>query len=586
MSDDILLSRRIGWRVTATGLLMLGCVVGCVRSDVGSSQTPSETPARSDEGRASGLRLADVTSISGIDFRHDDGGSGKKYIVEAIAGGMATFDYDGDGWIDIYFLNGAPLPPREPDATITNVLYRNEGGFRFRDVTAEAGVGDTGYGLGVTAGDFDNDGDQDLYVNNFGPNVLYRNNGDGTFTDISNQAGVSCGECTGAGACFLDADGDGDLELYAANYVDFQVDKHVPHMQDGIPTQSGPLCYHPVADVFFSNNGDGTFADVSQASGIGQVAGNSMGLVCSDYDKDGDTDVFVLNDLEGNFFFVNNGLGQFHEMGMVLGVGYNFKGIPTGSMGVDCGDYDNDGWLDFFMTCYSREQPVLYRNESGKMFEDVTSRTGAGEGSEAHVNWGTSLADFDNDADQDLFIANGHIDPDVDRRDVTTAFRVRNLILENMGQGQFVNVSRDCGDGLEPVESSRGIGVDDLDNDGDLDVVVLNLRAGVTVLRNESRVSNHWLQIDLRGTTANRDGVGSQVLVTAGGRTQWDEVHSGRGYQSHHGTRLHFGIGERERVEEIEVLWLGGERQVIQGVQADQKVTIIQGDSRVLYSSP
>ncbi len=522
------------------------------------------------------IHLADATEVSGITFRHDDGGSGEKYIVETVAAGLALFDYDGDGLIDIYFVNGAPLPPRKADPTVTNALYRNEGEFHFRDVTDEAGVGDPGFGLGVTVGDYDNDGDPDLYVNNFGPNVLYRNNGDGTFDDVTHQARVSCGNCVGAGACFLDADGDGLVELYVANYVDFQVENHVLRMQDGIPSQTGPLCYEPVADVLYSNNGDGTFTDVSHQSGVGRVASNGMGMVCADYDNDGDTDVFVVNDLEGNFLFENDGSGHFEEIGMMLGLGYNFEGVPTGSMGVDCGDYDSDGWLDFFMTCYSRELPILYRNQEGGRFCDVTSVTGAGTGSEPHVNWGTAFADFDNDGDRDLFVAHGHIDPDVHRWDSTMAFRVRNMLLENSGDGNFVNVSDHCGDGLEPVESSRGIGAEDLDNDGDSDVVILNSRAGATILRNDTETSNHWLQVELRGKRANRDGIGSHVRVTAGGRMQLAEVHSGRGYQSHHGMRLHFGLGACVHVERIEVRWLGGGTQIVEDVEADQLVVIVE----------
>lgn len=525
------------------------------------------------------IQLTDVTAASGITFRHDDGGCGEKYLVESVSAGLALFDYDGDGLIDIYFINSAPLPPMKADATITNALYRNEGDFRFRDVTREAGVGDAGFGLGVAVGDYDNDGDPDLYVNNYGPHVLYRNNADGTFDDVTDRAGVACGNHVGAGACFFDADADGHLDLYVANYVDIQIEKHVRRMMYGIPSYSGPLLYDPIADVLFRNDGDGTFTDVSQESGVAQVAGSGMGMVCADYDNDSDTDIFVVNDELENYLFQNDGSGRFEQVGVVLGLAYNHEGCPIGNMGVDCGDYDNDGWLDFFTTSYSQEMPVLYRNHEGRFFEDVTRATGAGAGLEPHVNWGTAFADFDNDGDRDLFISVGHLDQDVHRWDSSTAFRGRNTLLMNSGDGRFFDVSDRCGNGLAPVESSRGIGVDDLDNDGDQDVVVLNSGAVPTILWNDTENSNHWIQVVLRGTRACRDGVGAHVRVITSDGAQLGEVHSGRGYQSHHGMRLHFGLGSRELIERIEVRRLGGSTQVLTGVEADQLIMVAEEDS-------
>lgn len=569
------------WGGLAVGLILLG--VGAVvvlrpgRDEGSIGQTP---PTDAMPGLAAEVRMTDVSATSGITFRHDDGGSGEKYIVENVSAGLALLDYDRDGLIDIYFVNGAPLPPRKADPTIANALYRNEGNLRFRDVTREAGVGDIGFGVGVTVGDYDNDGDPDIYVNNFGPNVFYRNNGDGTFDDIADRSGVACGNRVGAGASFLDRDADGLLDLYVANYVDFRVQNNIRRSIDGFRSYPGPLCYESVADVLYANNGDGTFTDVSRQSGIGRTASNGMGMVCADYDNDGDTDVFVLNDVVGNHFFENDGSGRFEEVGMFLGLAYNHAGSAMASMGVDCADYDNDGWLDFFTTCYSDESPVLYRNLEGRFFEDVTSATGAGAGAEPHVNWGTAFADFDNDGDRDLFVAHGHLDQNVHRWDADTAFRVRNLLLLNSSDGGFVDVSDGCGDGLDAVESSRGMGLDDLDNDGDSDVVILNSRAGATVLRNDTENVNHWIQVELRGTTVNSDGVGSQVRVTACGRTQLDEVHSGRGYQSHHGMRLYFGLGDCDRVDEIEVRWLGGGTQIIKEVEADQLVVVVEGRHR------
>ena len=544
---------------------------------------PESPPSReaSSPASAGSIQLRDVTGETAVAFVHTDGSSGQRYIPETVTAGLALFDYNGDGFIDVYFLNGAPLRGAETDGPPPrNALYRNEGGWRFTDVTDEAGVGDTGFGLGVTVGDYDNDGDQDLFVNNYGPNVLYRNNGDGTFTDVTDRAGVRGGDKVGAGACFLDVDADGDLDLYVANYVKFTYETHLVIYQEGFPQYVSPRGYPQEPDALYRNNGDGTFTDVSEESGVGQHAGSGMGMVSADYDADGDTDVFVLNDVAGNFFFESDGAGRFEEIGLMVGTAYNAYGEELGSMGVDCGDYDNDGWLDLFMTSYQGQMPVLYKNLAGGGFKDVTSATGVGDGSFPYVNWGNGLVDFDNDGDRDVFIACGHLQDNIDRFDDTSAYHVRNILLMNTGDGKFVNVSDAAGDGLLPELSSRGAAFDDLDNDGDVDAVILNSRSRPTILRNDSQTGNHWIQLRLRGVSTNRDGVGAQVTVVAGDLTQVDEVHSGRGYQSHWGTRLHFGLGGRDRVDRIEVRWIGGGVDVLRDVEVDRLLTITEGSNQ------
>jgi hypothetical protein len=523
------------------------------------------------------IRLRDVTQRTGITFRHTDGSSGRRYIVETVTAGLALFDYDGDGDIDIYFLNGAPLRGTKVDVPPGNALYRNEGGFKFTDVTEEAGVGDTGFALGVAVGDYDNDGAPDIFVNNYGPNVLYRNNGDGTFTDVTREAGVGGGDKVGAGACFLDMDGDGDLDLYVANYLDFSYARSVQRTIDGFPAYPGPLDFDPVPGLLYRNNGDGTFTDVSTESGVGVRAGTGMGTVCADYDNDGDTDLFVVNDDLGNFCFRNDGTGKFEEIGVVNGLAYDADGQELGNRGVDCGDYDNDGRLDFFVTSYAAQLPTLYRNLGDGFFADVTLITGAGASALPHVTWGTGFADFDNDGNRDLFIACGHLQDDVDLSDRVSSYHVRNVLLRNTGDGTFVDVSNQCGDGLSVKLSSRGAGFDDLDNDGDVDVVILNSRREPTILRNDSPTGNHWIQIRLRGVKTNRDGVGAHVKVVAGDLTLVDEVHSGRGYLSHYGTRLHFGLGKRDHVDRIEVRWIGGGVDALHDVAVDQLLPITEG---------
>jgi hypothetical protein len=528
----------------------------------------------------SSIILRDVTKETGITFSHTDGSIGHHYVMETVTAGLALFDYDNDGDTDIYFLNGAALKGRMFKEPPRNELYRNEGGWKFTDVTEKAGVGDKGYGLGVAIGDYDNDGDLDIYLNNYGPNILYRNNGDGTFTDMTKRAGVENGFKVGAGACFLDADKDGDLDLYVSNYLDFSYDKHVPLIRRGFPVYATPRYFSPVPDNLYRNNGDGTFTDITESSRIGQHAGWGMGIVCADYDNDGDTDVFIANDVAENFLFRNDGTGNFDEVGLVAGFAYDVHGDQHGSMGVDCGDYDNDGLLDFYVTSYEDQLATLYRNLGDGMFEDVTMLTGAGAGTLPHVTWGNSFVDFDNDGDRDIFVACGHLQDNVELYDDTKAYQARNILLMNTGNGKFVDISDEAGDGMNVKMSSRGAGFDDLDNDGDIDVVILNSRGQPTILRNDSPSKGRWIQVRLRGTKSNRDGVGAHVKVIAGDLRLVDEVHSGRGYQSHYGMRLHFGLGNREKVDRIEVRWIGGGVDVLENISADKHVILAEGGSK------
>jgi hypothetical protein len=450
----------------------------------------------------------------------------------------------------------------------------------FTDVTEKAGVGDNGYGLGVAVGDYDNNGDPDIYINNYGPNVLYRNNSNGTFTDVTKQAGVDNGFQVGAGACFLDMDKDGDLDLYVSIYLDFSYEKHISTTTRGYSLYANPRFYLPLPDALYLNNGDGTFTDVSKVSGIGRHAGWGMGIVCGDYDNDGDTDVFIGNDVGENFLFENDGTGKFEEVGLMAGAAYDLHGDEQGSMGVDCGDYDNDGLLDFYVTSYQGQLATLYKNLDDSMFEDVTLITGAGAGTLPHVTWGNSFVDFDNNGFRDIFIACGHLQDNVESYDDTTTYFAQNILLMNTGDGKFIKVSDNSGDGMKVKLSSRGAGFDDLDNDGDVDVVILNSRREPIILRNDSPSKGHWLQVRLRAVKTNRDGIGAHVKVVSGDLTLLDEVHSGRGYQSHYGLLLHFGLGSRERIDRIEVRWIGGGFDVFEDIAVDQLLMLTEGGSK------
>lgn len=505
------------------------------------------------------IQLTDVTAVSGIKFVHDHGGNGQAYIVEGVSAGLATFDYDNDGLIDIYFLNGRSLKGTPANPGLRNALYRNNGDWTFTDVTEQAGVSGGGYGLGVVAADYDGDGDTDLYLNNYGPNVLYRNNGDRTFTDVTAEAGVANGNKVGAGASFFDADGDDDLDLYVGNYVDFTYENHVEILRDGKRYYAGPQYYRPVPDTFYRNDGNGRFSDASQESNIGSLAGPSMGLVAADFDDDGDIDVFVCNDGEPNFLWRNDGQGRFEEVGLLMGVACDFDGNENSNMGVDVADYDQDGLLDMLTTNYQAELPVLRRNLGGGLFEDTTAAARIPHSLFPHVTWGTGFVDFDNDGDRDVYIACGHFDQ-VELLDDSTSRRVRDVLLENVGR-KFRDVTAGAGDGMAIVESSRGVCFDDLDNDGDIDVVVLNSAAAPSILRNDTASPHAWCQIELEQSGLNKQCIGAKVFVKYGQQQQRFDLLAGRGYQSHFGCRIHCGLPQGVDKATALVKWPDGREQ-------------------------
>lgn len=533
------------------------------------------------------IQLRDVSAVSGITFTHHDGSSGERYVVEAMSTGVATFDYDGDGLIDIYFPNGAPLPGCVLEEAPRHALYRNLGDWRFVDVTEQAGLVCTAYGMGITIGDFDGDGHPDIYLSNFGANILFRNKGDGSFQDVTNEMGVGreqVADAIGAGAAFLDIDGDGALDLYVGNYIRLDCAQHTRRYHSGFPAYPSPREYAPVPDTLYRNDGS-RFTDVSDSSAVSAYAGRSMGLICADVDADGDTDVFICNDVMENFLMINDGKGVFQEAALIAGTALNLQGEMVANMAVDAADFNRDGRLDFFTTNYQGQTPLLFRNLGQGMFEETSNTAGTDADGYPYVNWGCGFVDFDHDGYPDLFIANGHTEDNIVERDRRACHRCPNLVLRNLGNGRFVNVSAAAGDGLEPHEASRGTAFDDMDNDGDCDVVVLNSRARPTILRNmlkESGCAHHWLQIRLHGTTSNRDGVGSRVVVIAGEQRHVAEVHSGRGYQSHWGTRLHFGLGDHDRVDRVEVYWHGAAPEVFADVQVDQSHIFVQGTGMAL----
>ncbi len=524
------------------------------------------------------LTFVDKATSAGLTALHFDGGGTANYLPQLMMSGVATFDFDGDGWTDIYLLNGHELSPetgyRPAHSNHTgNTLYRNNRDGTFGDVTEAAGVKSGKFAMGAVAADIDNDGDQDLMVSNFGPLEVFINNGDGTFelaTCIENSPQF------GSGIACLDIDNDGFLDLFASNYVEFSFDQYVQGPRSS-PYPPGPKDFPPAADCLYRNLGDGGFANVSVSSGIAAAAGPSMGIVCGDFDGDNDADIFVCSDAAPNQFFANDGSGHFVESGLLAGLAFDFGGDANGSMGVDAGDFDNDGLIDLLITNYTGQVPVLYRNLGGGLFEDVSRVSRVGRTVLPHTNWGVGLIDFDNDCDLDVFFGNGHFLKNIETIDDRTTYRVQNTLMLNDGRGNFMDVSKTAGPGLEVSESSRGVGFEDFDHDGDIDCVVLNANSRPTYLENMTDKMGNWIGIQLIGTSVNRDAIGSTAQVTANGIKRIGMVHAGRGYQSHYGTQLHFGLGKSEQVEEVVVTWCGGEQESFACKDIGRTYRLIQG---------
>ncbi len=517
--------------------------------------------------------FADVTTAAGIDFVHVDGFSGEYYYVETFGSGAAFVDVDGDGWQDVYLTNGTLLAAaadaaRNADPPV-NHLYRNQRA-TFTDITAGSGAGDANYSAGCAVADYDNDGDQDIYVTNFEMNRLLRNDGTGRFEDVTERVAVGDRRwSTGAG--FFDYDNDGDLDLMAVNYVDFRFHNNVVCKKGKHRSYCEPDSYDPVGDVLYRNDG-GTFSDVTETAGV-SLLGRGLGLAFSDYDRDGDTDVYVANDGTMNFLYENQ-QGSFAEAGLRAGTRYNTDGRAEAGMGVDFGDIDNDGSMDLYVTNFSGETNTLYVNDSRGEFRDATAGVGLAHPSFMPLGFGTKFLDYDNDRFLDLFVVNGHVMDIIAEVNSEQTYAQTNQMMRNTG-GQFADVSASLGPGLKVVEVSRGAAVSDYDNDGDLDILVTNVAARPTLLRNDGGNKHHWLIVELVGTR-HRDALGSRVVCTSDdGVKQVRERQSGSSYLSSHDHRLHFGLGNAV-VADLAIDWADGAVQHISGVSADQMLRIEQ----------
>jgi hypothetical protein len=510
------------------------------------------------------VQFADVAAAVGIHFVHHNGPSPEKRMPETDGSGAAFFDFDNDGDLDLYLVDSGDLVKGREGHW--NHLYRNDGG-RFAEVAAAAGVQGREYGMGVLAGDCDNDGDQDLYLTNLGPDILYRNEG-GHFSDQTARAGLGS-PLWGSSAAYLDYDNDGDLDLFVVNYVDFRLDepKWCGRRDLGLRFYCDPRQYRPSHNLLYRNNGEGTFTDVSREAGITQP-GNGLGVVCGDWDGDGDQDVYVANDLTPNRHYLNQGKGRFEEVGLLTGTALSSDGAPQAGMGVDAADYDNDGDLDFFVANFQLENKNLYRNDGG-YFPDVSFKAGIGEATLNYLGFGAFFFDCDNDGWQDLFMANGHVHDNIEAYDKLATYAQRAQLLRNQGNGRFAE-QRAAGPGLAVPYVGRGAAYGDYDQDGDLDIALSSSGRAAALLRNEGGNEGHWLQVELTGGRSNRDGVGAKVWVQAGSLRLFQQVKAGSGYQSTSQKALHFGLGSAVRAERVEVRWPSGAVQVLEGVPADQ----------------
>jgi hypothetical protein len=519
------------------------------------------------------VKFVDVAAPAGIHFRHENAATPEKYLIETMGSGCGWIDYDQDGFLDLYLANGAATKLYKPAQPLRSALYHNNGDGTFTDVTEKAGVGAEGlFGMGVAVGDFDNDGFPDLFVLGYGRCILYHNNGDGTFTDVTARAGVANEGRWGSSAAWFDYDNDGRLDLVIANYVDWSPERnfwcgeHGPEMR----SYCHPDDYNGEPPRLYHNNGNGTFTDVSERSGVGLKPGNGLGIVTFDYDDDGWQDIFISNDSIPNFLFHNNRDGTFSEVAFAAGVAVSADGRAEAGMGADAADVVGNGRMDLLVTHLDSQLARLYENQGGGVFDDATLECQIGYATFHSSGFGARFMDYDNDGARDIFMANGHVLDNIQKYNASVHYAEPKMMFRNTGRGIFENVSEELGGDFRLPRVSRGAAIGDFDNDGDLDILVNNNGQAPQLLRNDGGNQNHWLELLLIGTKSNRDGVGARVKVAAGGLILYDQRKGGMSYQSAQDPRLHFGLGQRSRVDAIEIRWPSGIQQILKDVRANQ----------------
>jgi hypothetical protein len=531
-------------------------------------------------------QLEDITSTTGITFKHTSDPA-KKYIVESMSGGVILLDYDRDGWPDIYFTNAPTVEMAVKGTKSLGVLYHNNHDGTFTDVTAKSGLSTRCFAMGGAIGDYNNDGWPDLYVTCLGGNILYRNNGDGTFTDVTAKAGVADGRWS-TGAAFGDYDGDGFVDLMVANYVDFHLDDlpgfgSAPFCKyRGIDVQCGPRGLRGAGDSLFHNNGDGTFSEVSKAAGVNDPNGYyGLGVIWADFNNTGRPDIYVANDSTPKFLYKNEGNGKFKDIGLESGTAVSDDGSEQASMGIAIGDYNHTGRPSIYVTNFSDENDLLYRNEGDWNFKEVSYAAGVALPSLPWVKWGTAFVDLDNDGWLDLIAVSGHVYPQVDSLPSGGGYREPKLFHLNQKDGTFCDASDMAGKALQERHVSRGLAVGDLFNDGNMDVVIGDIDGGPMVLRNRGIPGRHWVSFELNGTKSNRLALNARITIAAGGMTQTDEVHSGGSYLSQNDLRLHFGLSNATKIDKVEIHWPSGRNETLTNLAVDQQYTVIEAQGVV-----
>jgi hypothetical protein len=558
----------------ATAALSLALVAGLAETTQRGSPTPAPGPA------SAAMTFTNIAPAAGLDFRHVNGASADRHLPEIMSGGGLFFDFDNDGWTDVFLVDGGSLVDRATAGRARHRLYHNRGNGTFEDLTARSGITHTQYGMGACAADYDNDGFTDLYVTNVGPNVLYHNNGTpagARFTDVTRTAGV--GSRSFAASCaFADVDRDGYVDLFVTNYVDARLDNNIfcGDAAARVRVYCHPLNFAPLSSVLYHNNHDGTFTDISQKAGISPHRGNGLGVVFGDYDDDGWVDGFVANDTTPNFLYRNDGKGGFKEAALASGVAVASDGRPRAGMGTDFGDVDGDGRLDLIVTNHELEMHTLFRNLGKGLFADATLESGVGRETLPYVGFGAQFLDYDNDGDLDLAIINGHVMNDSGHFRPGSKEAQRKLLFRNDGKGRFVEVGRAAGPGFAVEAVGRMLAVADIDNDGDLDILVTNNGGPVELLRNDT-APGHALLLRLVGTSGNRGAVGARIRLTAGSVSQVREIKAGSSYLGQSDLRAHFGLGQAIRADRIEIRWPGGETEVVENAAANQILTVTEG---------
>jgi enediyne biosynthesis protein E4 len=519
-------------------------------------------------------------SVTKIAWSHTNGKSPEKYLPETTGAGCAFLDYDNDGWLDIYFVNSGKCDFFTPAQPLRNALYRNNRDGTFTDVTEKAGVAGGGYGQGVAVGDYDGDGFPDIYVTQYGRSILYHNNGDGTFTDVTEKAGVAAPGWS-ASAVWFDYDNDGRLDLFVCRFVDFDKSKNLPCTADNKPGYCVPHLYKPMPSWLFHNNGDGTFTDVSKASGIGNYLGKAWGVVATDINNDGRMDLFVANDTVADFLFVNRGQGKFEEIGQQAGVAYSDSGRPRSGMGVDSADFDEDGWMDLFVANIDHEAYSLYQNNHDETFDDIAAPSGIATATKLMSGWGLKFFDYDNDGNLDLIIANGHPDDLIEDIYGNVKYREPMLLFHNSGNG-LKNVSQESGPLFSRPMSARGLAIGDFDNDGAVDVLISNNNDAPVLLRNNVGSRNHWLGLKLIGKKANIDAIGVRLTYQAGDIKRSRMKVGGGSFLSSHDPRMVLGIGQRTKIDWLEINWPqpSGSKQRFTDLPIDRYITIREGQAK------